>query len=437
MASPCDCGDGDDMQCDIGVVGLGVMGSNLALTWSATASAWPATTSTRPRRRRSSRGPAAGKNVELATSPDELMAMLQKPRRVLMMVPAGAAGRQRDRAPRRRTSSRATSSSTAATRSSSTPSGAAATSRPKGFNYIGTGVSGGEEGALWGPGIMPGGQVGGVGGAGADLPRDRRQGRRWRAVRGLHGPARRRPLREDGAQRDRVRRHAADRRDATTCCTAASACRPPELHEVFAEWNTRRAEVVPDRDHRRDLREGGRRDRPAAGRRDPRRGRSRRAPASGPARTRSTSARRSRRSTPRSRAASSRRSSRSAWRPARCCAARRRRTPATAQRADRRRARRALRQQDHLVRPGPRPAAARLRRVQVRPEARRRSRGSGGPAASSARRCSATSWRPTSATRPWSNLLLDEAFRDAVESRQARGASSCRRPSASASRCWR
>jgi 6-phosphogluconate dehydrogenase len=29
----------------------------------------------------------------------------------------------------------------------------------QGFNYIGAGVSGGEEGALWGPAIMPGGQV--------------------------------------------------------------------------------------------------------------------------------------------------------------------------------------------------------------------------------------------------------------------------------------
>ena len=28
----------------------------------------------------------------------------------------------------------------------------------EGFLYVGTGVSGGEEGALWGPSIMPGGQ---------------------------------------------------------------------------------------------------------------------------------------------------------------------------------------------------------------------------------------------------------------------------------------
>lgn len=28
----------------------------------------------------------------------------------------------------------------------------------EGFNYIGAGISGGEEGVLWGPAIMPGGQ---------------------------------------------------------------------------------------------------------------------------------------------------------------------------------------------------------------------------------------------------------------------------------------
>ena len=54
-------------------------------------------------------------------------------------------------------STRATSSSTAATRTSPTPSGAPSTSRAKGLLYIGTGVSGGEEGALKGPSMMPGG----------------------------------------------------------------------------------------------------------------------------------------------------------------------------------------------------------------------------------------------------------------------------------------
>ena len=46
----------------------------------------------------------------------------------------------------------------------------------------------------------------------ADLPGHRREGRRRHSVLRLGGRGRRRPLREDGAQRHRVRRHAADRR---------------------------------------------------------------------------------------------------------------------------------------------------------------------------------------------------------------------------------
>jgi 6-phosphogluconate dehydrogenase len=102
-------------------------------------------------------GPAAGRHVELAPSPDALMAMLKRPRRVLMMVPAGAAvdsaiahlkphlqlgdilidgGNSWFLDTERRSKELAVD----------------------GFHYIGTGVSGGEQGALWGPAIMPGGQ---------------------------------------------------------------------------------------------------------------------------------------------------------------------------------------------------------------------------------------------------------------------------------------
>ena len=45
----------------------------------------------------------------------------------------------------------------------------------------------------------------------ADFSQDRRPSR-WRTVLPLHGPGRRRALRQDGAQRNRVRRHAADLR---------------------------------------------------------------------------------------------------------------------------------------------------------------------------------------------------------------------------------
>jgi 6-phosphogluconate dehydrogenase len=145
------------MRCDIGVVGLGVMGSNLALNMerngfriagydldAAKSQAWVA-------------GAASGRNVEIASSPDALMAALQTPRRVLMMVPAGAP----------------VDSAIAHLKPHLEPgdilidggnSWFLDTERrsrelaAEGFNYVGTGVSGGEQGALWGPAIMPGGQ---------------------------------------------------------------------------------------------------------------------------------------------------------------------------------------------------------------------------------------------------------------------------------------
>ena len=103
------------------------------------------------------------------------------------------------------------------------------------------------------------------------LHHDRRAGRR-RAVLRLRRPGRRRPLREDGAQRHRVRRHAADRR----------GLRPPALRHrarrAGDQGHLRRLErgrprVVPDRDHGHGAGQDRRGDRQAAGRRDRRPGR--------------------------------------------------------------------------------------------------------------------------------------------------------------------
>jgi 6-phosphogluconate dehydrogenase len=146
------------MQCDIGVVGLGVMGSNLALNMERNGFRVAGSDLDPAKGRAFVEGPAAGKNVELVSSPGGLMAVLKKPRRVLLMVPAGApvdsaiahlkghleagdilidGGNSFFLDTERRSKALAA----------------------EGFNYVGTGVSGGEEGALWGPSIMPGGQV--------------------------------------------------------------------------------------------------------------------------------------------------------------------------------------------------------------------------------------------------------------------------------------
>ena len=120
----------------------------------------------------------------------------------------------------------------------------------------------------------------------ADAGEDLRQGRR-RALLRLHGPRRRRPLRQDGAQRHRVRRHAAHRRGLRPAPRRRAGHRPADRRRL-RRVEQGRAGLVPHRDHRRG---------PAPGRRRDRRSRwstssstrpSRRAPAAGPCRTRSS-----------------------------------------------------------------------------------------------------------------------------------------------------
>jgi len=145
------------MHGDIGVVGLGVMGANLALNMERNGFRIAGYDLEAAKGQAFVAGPAAGRRVELAASPDRLMAMLKRPRRVLMMVPAGAA----------------VDSAIAHLKPHLQPGDILVDGgnswfldterRSKelaggGFHYIGTGVSGGEQGALWGPAIMPGGQ---------------------------------------------------------------------------------------------------------------------------------------------------------------------------------------------------------------------------------------------------------------------------------------
>jgi 6-phosphogluconate dehydrogenase len=145
------------MQSDIGVVGLGVMGANLALNMERNGFHIAGYDLETAKGQAFVAGPAAGRRVELAPSPEALMAMLKRPRRVLMMVPAGAA----------------VDSAIAHLKPHLQPGDILIdggntwfldTERRSrelaadGFNYVGTGVSGGEQGALWGPAIMPGGQ---------------------------------------------------------------------------------------------------------------------------------------------------------------------------------------------------------------------------------------------------------------------------------------
>jgi len=141
---------------DIAVIGLAVMGENLILNFASkgfTAACYNRTTS---KVEAFVAGRAAGKSIVGCLSLQELADSLKAPRKIMLMVQAGSAVDQ----------------SIASLLPVLSPgdiiidggnSNFPDTNRrvgelkAKGINFVGSGVSGGEEGALNGPSIMPGG----------------------------------------------------------------------------------------------------------------------------------------------------------------------------------------------------------------------------------------------------------------------------------------
>ena len=140
---------------NIGIVGLGVMGQNLALNIKRHGYS-VAGFDINTEKSKAVKYKFTGKNIYVANSPEKFVEELESPKKILMMVPAGSAvdtvigdlkphltkddilidgGNSFFKDTGRRCSELKT----------------------QGILYIGTGISGGEEGALWGPSIMPGG----------------------------------------------------------------------------------------------------------------------------------------------------------------------------------------------------------------------------------------------------------------------------------------
>ncbi len=159
-----------------------------------------------------------------------------------------------------------------------------------GILYMGTGVSGGEEGALHGPSIMPGGNPEAWPLVKPILQAIAAQAPTTAPLLRLGRQRRRGPFREDGPQRHRVCRHADDLRGVLPDGAAAGHDAGARCAEVFAEWNQGELnsyliEITAD-----ILAQEGSRDRQADRATSSSIPRSKRGPASGPARSRSTSA---------------------------------------------------------------------------------------------------------------------------------------------------
>ncbi|ANY72074.1 NADP-dependent phosphogluconate dehydrogenase [Paenibacillus lactis] len=140
----------------IGVIGLAVMGKNLALNIESkgfTVSVYNRS----PQKTEDMLKETVGKQVKGTYSIEEFVDSLEKPRKILIMVQAGQAtdATIEQLIPHLDKGDIIIDGGNAYFPDTQRRSKELA---EKGFNFIGAGVSGGEEGALKGPSIMPGGQ---------------------------------------------------------------------------------------------------------------------------------------------------------------------------------------------------------------------------------------------------------------------------------------
>lgn len=143
-------------QADIGLIGLAVMGQNLVLNMSDhgyTVAVYNRTTKVMEE---FVAGPAADANVIGSSTLEELVGNLKRPRRVMLMIKAGGPV---DSAIEQLLPLLDEGDIIIDGGNSNYPDSIRRTKylAEKGLHFIGTGVSGGEEGARHGPSIMPGG----------------------------------------------------------------------------------------------------------------------------------------------------------------------------------------------------------------------------------------------------------------------------------------
>jgi 6-phosphogluconate dehydrogenase len=143
-------------SCDIGMIGLGVMGRNLVLNIADHGFAI-AGYNRHVEKVDLLEQEAEGRTVLGARSEEELIKSLRKPRAVMMMVPAGKAVDQviSDLLPYLEPGDVIIDGGNSHYKDTDTRS--EELSR-KGIHFLGVGVSGGEKGARFGPSIMPGGE---------------------------------------------------------------------------------------------------------------------------------------------------------------------------------------------------------------------------------------------------------------------------------------
>lgn len=142
----------------IGVIGLAVMGENLALNIARNGFAPVVYNRTAAVTEEFMAGRGADTGITAAYSIEDLVDSLEQPRRIIMMVKAGAPvdAVKDELAPLLDPGDIVIDGGNSLFTDTERRS---AEYTEQGLNFVGMGVSGGEEGALWGPSLMPGGSV--------------------------------------------------------------------------------------------------------------------------------------------------------------------------------------------------------------------------------------------------------------------------------------
>jgi len=145
-------------HCDIGLIGLAVMGQNLILNMADHGYQVAAYNRTTGKVDEFIAGPAQGKSIVGCYSPEELVKNLKRPRRIMMMVKAGDPVSQsiKNLSPLLEAGDILIDGGNSYYTDTEQR---IKELQSQGILYLGTGISGGEEGARHGPSIMPGGSA--------------------------------------------------------------------------------------------------------------------------------------------------------------------------------------------------------------------------------------------------------------------------------------
>ncbi len=143
-------------QCDIGIIGLAVMGENLALNMESKGFSVAVFNRTTEVTEKFARGRGKGKNIQPTRTMEEFVAALKRPRKAMIMVKAGAPvdaviGQLAPLLEKGDVIIDGGNSLFTDTQRRGKEL------EDRGIHFVGMGVSGGEEGALKGPSLMPGG----------------------------------------------------------------------------------------------------------------------------------------------------------------------------------------------------------------------------------------------------------------------------------------